>query len=365
MMFMFCTAWPEAPLTRLSITDSTTSVSLRPPSGGRCTAMRQMFAPRTERVSGMAAGRHHVDERLVRIALLEERLEVGFLGDPRVKRGVDAADHRRQVRRENQPHARFAACARPCAISGRWRWPGTPYALKLSHASAKQSVHSALRPAPQTPDFASAMRCGEVDDAGLEQRQEAELHRGRIAAGIRDDARLADALAVHLAAGRTPPRAPAPGQACFILYQRSHSRDVLHAEVRREVDHAHAGVEQRARLVHGDAVRRGEEHDVARRQRFARGLGELEIDAAAQVGEHAAHRRAGFLARGDRRQLAPRMLREQAQQLDARVARAADDSSLIVIEKQKPPKGGFQQYVVYCSDTLTVHLLAQHKSESE
>ena len=31
MMFMFCTAWPEAPFTRLSITDSTTAVS--PPSG--------------------------------------------------------------------------------------------------------------------------------------------------------------------------------------------------------------------------------------------------------------------------------------------------------------------------------------------
>jgi hypothetical protein len=49
MMFMFCTAWPAAPFTRLSITDSTTTVS---PPCGRCTAMRQQLAPRTERVSG-------------------------------------------------------------------------------------------------------------------------------------------------------------------------------------------------------------------------------------------------------------------------------------------------------------------------
>ena len=56
MRFMFCTAWPEAPLTRLSITDSTTSVSPLALSGGRCTAMRQMFAPRTERVSGWLPG---------------------------------------------------------------------------------------------------------------------------------------------------------------------------------------------------------------------------------------------------------------------------------------------------------------------
>src|SRR5687767_1276188 len=51
--FMFCTAWPEAPLTRLSITESTTKVSERLAlSGGRCTARRQVFAARTERVSG-------------------------------------------------------------------------------------------------------------------------------------------------------------------------------------------------------------------------------------------------------------------------------------------------------------------------
>src|SRR5687768_1899112 len=53
MRFMFCTACPEAPFTRLSITDSTTTVSERLPlSGGRCTASRQVLAARTERVSG-------------------------------------------------------------------------------------------------------------------------------------------------------------------------------------------------------------------------------------------------------------------------------------------------------------------------
>src|SRR5690606_3883368 len=43
-IFMFCTAWPEAPLTRLSITDSTTT---RLPPCGRCTAIRQTLPPRT------------------------------------------------------------------------------------------------------------------------------------------------------------------------------------------------------------------------------------------------------------------------------------------------------------------------------
>src|SRR2546422_10019363 len=50
--FMFCTAWPEAPLTRLSITESTTKVSARRAlSGGRLNARRHMFAARTQ--SGM------------------------------------------------------------------------------------------------------------------------------------------------------------------------------------------------------------------------------------------------------------------------------------------------------------------------
>src|SRR4029079_15501521 len=51
MRFMFCTAWPAAPFTRLSSTASTTSVCA---SMGLWTAMRHWFVPRTERVSGCA-----------------------------------------------------------------------------------------------------------------------------------------------------------------------------------------------------------------------------------------------------------------------------------------------------------------------
>src|SRR5579862_8071861 len=53
MRFMFCTAWPAAPLTRLSSTASTTSVSA---SRGRWTAMRTWLVPRTHRVSGWEPG---------------------------------------------------------------------------------------------------------------------------------------------------------------------------------------------------------------------------------------------------------------------------------------------------------------------
>src|SRR5690606_26316440 len=49
MMFIFCTAWPEAPLVRLSITESTTRGSR---DGGLNTETRQAFEPGTLRVCG-------------------------------------------------------------------------------------------------------------------------------------------------------------------------------------------------------------------------------------------------------------------------------------------------------------------------
>ena len=64
--------------------------------------------------------------------------------------------------------------------------------------------------------------------------------------------------------------------------------EVLQAEIGRQVDDPRARVEHRARLVHGDAVRRGEEHHVAAGQRAGVGLGEGELDAPAQAREHAA-----------------------------------------------------------------------------
>ena len=93
MRFMFCTACPAAPLTRLSIDRRARRPCRR--RCGRWTAMRQTLARAPQRVSGWRARRHHVDERLARVALLEQRLQVDVgVGEPRVQRRVDAADHR-------------------------------------------------------------------------------------------------------------------------------------------------------------------------------------------------------------------------------------------------------------------------------
>ena len=82
------------------------------------------------------------------------------------------------------------------------------------------------------------------------------------------------------------------------------------------------------RLRHRDAVRRREEHDVAVGEIGLRGIGEREVVAAAQAGEHVGDRGARLAARGDRAHVRLRMRAEQAQQLDAGVAGAADDADL-------------------------------------
>ena len=102
MIFMFCTACPAAPLTRLSITDNTTAMS--PPLRLVHGDAAQIRAAHRTRI-GMAARGHHIDERLHRHSTsrtvpADRRLSV----KPRIKRGVDAADHRRQMRRECELH---------------------------------------------------------------------------------------------------------------------------------------------------------------------------------------------------------------------------------------------------------------------
>ncbi len=103
---------------------------------------------------------------------------------------------------------------------------------------------------------------------------------------------------------------------------------VLQAEVRREIDDLHAGAGEFARLSHGDAVRRGEEHDVAGMQIGCSGVAEGKPIPAAQARKHVGDLGAGLLARGDGAHVGFRMLRQEAKQLDAGVACAADDADL-------------------------------------
>ena len=141
--------------------------------------------------------------------------------------------------------------------------------MKLSDASAKSSVHLGLAPRAAHARLRVGDEVLEVDDAALDERQEAELHRGRIAARVGDEARaLRIALAIDLgqAVHRLARRARA--QACFILYHFSHSATSLRRKsAERSTIRAPPSSSARA-CAHRDAVRRGEEH--ARRTPRAR-----------------------------------------------------------------------------------------------
>ena len=282
--FMFWIAWPAAPLTRLSSTTSTTTRSV--PSG-RWTAIRSMFDARTERVSGIDARRHHVDERLPRVALLEERLHVDVgLRHRRVERREDAAHGGRQVRREHQRQRRLRDRGEALRDLRVVAMALDAVGGEVVRGLGEQQVDLGLAPRTRHARLAVGDHVLRVDHAGLDQRQEAELHGGRVAAGVADDARLADRLAVHLrqavhALGQQV------GARVRHLVPALEQRRVLEPEVGGEVDDLDAGVDELARLRHRDAVRRGEEHEVALREAGLVGLDERErVVAAAQAREH-------------------------------------------------------------------------------
>ena len=166
-----------------------------------------------------------------------------------------------------------------------------------------------------------------VHDARLEQRQEAELHRGRVAARIADDARLPDGLAVHLrqAVDRFGEEV---GTGVGHAVPLGEDRGILEPEIRGEVDDAHTLARELAGFLHRDAVRRREEHDVAGVEAGVRRVDERQRVPAAQAREHLGDGRSGVLARRDDAHVDVRVLREEPEQFHSRVARAADDPDL-------------------------------------
>src|SRR3989338_82877 len=81
-------------------------------------------------------------------------------------------------------------------------------------------------------------------------------------------------------------------------------------------------------MLHRHAVGCGRKHDVAGRKGFFVGLGECEVDMTTQILEEIGDLPAGLAARSDDFDLCLRMYRQQAQQLHARVACAAEDADL-------------------------------------
>ena len=203
--------------------------------------------------------------------------------------------------------------------------PGHPVRLQAVGGFGVQRADLCLPSRAGDARLAVGDQVQRIDQPRGQQRLVAQLYRGRVAAGQPDDARAADRLAVDL--GQAVDRLfEQPGAGVRHLVPAFELGRVSQAEVGREVDQPHTGFKQRGRRIHRDPVRGGEEHHVAVGQPGRRGIRERDADPTAQAGEHLGHRHAGFLARGDRLQVGIRMRGQQAQQLDAGVAGAADDA---------------------------------------
>src|SRR3972149_3643975 len=166
MMFMFCTACPAAPFTRLSMTESTTSVS---PPCGLCTAMRQTLAARTERVSG-------------------------WLPAGSTSPNGSAAYRSWYSLWQNESPDPHPSAPPPARAPGDARQP-LPDFRPVSMAVHSIGLEVVRGPRKKQRGFAfparardAGLRVGnemfQIDDTRLDQRQKTELHRRRIAAGV-------------------------------------------------------------------------------------------------------------------------------------------------------------------------------------
>ena len=240
----------------------------------------------------MAARRHHVDEGLSGEAALEQRLQIDALvGESRVERRVDAADHRRQMRREHDGHGRFRATAESLHDLRMMAVAADAVRLEVVRGLGEHQPQLALASGAGHAGFGVGDELRGVDHTGFDKRQEAQLDRRRIAARIAHDARLGDRCAVHL--GQTIRGFGEKVRArVWHLVPPLEFLGILEPEIRRQVDDLYTRIDQLARLSHGDAVRRGEENDVAGAQVGFGWIAVAELAnraLPAQAGEHVAH----------------------------------------------------------------------------
>ncbi len=197
---------------------------------------------------------------------------------------MDAPDDRREVRHEHEAYFTFCRLREPLPDLGPMPVARHVVGDEIVRRLGVAEVQLCLASGAAHAGLCVGDQVVEIHRAALDERQEAELDRGRVATGICHQPRAADALAVDLtqAVDRV---AHQLGRAVLHLVPALPFGDVADAEIGRKVDDARARIEHRTRILHRNAVRRTEKDDVTAAQRLRRWLGELEIDVPAQARE--------------------------------------------------------------------------------
>ena len=270
--------------------------------------------------------RKDVDEGLAGVALLEQGLEVPVASEGEGVQGrVNPPDHGGQVGHEGEAHRPSGRPLQPLTDLRQVPVPGNGVGLQALARLAQERAHGGLAPGSADTGFRVGDQTVEVHQAPLDERQETQLDRRGVAAGVGHQARPADGVAVDLRQAihrlleevlgtvrRAVPALP--------------KRGVPQTEVGRQVDHPHTGVQEPPRHSHRRAVRRGEEHDPAGREGVRVRGREDEVGPAPQAREQVGNRRSGLTARGDDPELHLGVTHQETQQLDPRVAGTAHHS---------------------------------------
>ena len=168
-------------------------------------------------------------------------------------------------------------------------------------------------------------RAREIDDLGLEEGVETEDAGGGHAAGAGDQIGVADLLAVQLGYA-VDERSQQLRVLVLVAVPLRVVGGIAQPEVGAEVDDDRRLLAQLGHLPHGDAVRQRAEDDVGRLQVGERR--ELEVGSLAQVGMDRTDELAGVPLRGDLLDRDLGMIEQQADQLAAGVAAAANNRNV-------------------------------------
>ena len=160
-----------------------------------------------------------------------------------------------------------------------------PIGLEVIRRLGEQGMHFGLAPRAGNTGFGIGDQMRAIDHPRFDQRQEAQLHGGGIAARVSDQTRALDFFAVDFRQaihGLTHQLGAGVRHAIPFL-PGGHIRDT---EICGKIDYAHPRFEQLARLRHGNAVGRGEKHHVALLEGGGGRGFKRQLHPPAQIGEH-------------------------------------------------------------------------------
>ena len=266
---------------------------------------------------------------------------------------MDAAYHRGEVRHKRKANLLADNARQPLPDLRQMPMSSHAISFEVIRRLGEQSGNFRLASGTGHTRLGIGNQAARVNHARFQQRDKSQLHRRRITTGVGNQPRRFGLYAINF-------RQPINGLAHQIGTGVRHAipffpySDILQAEVGGQVNHLHARIQQCPRLLHGNTIRGGKEHQIALIQMRLIRMGERQIHKAAQAGEHLTDRCARIGARRNHLQRNLRMPCQQAQQLHAGIACTTHyanfyhsgflqkcPSSYNKTPMQKPPEGGF------------------------